>query len=204
MRKTALTLALILAMAAAGAAQIPTGGNVFFGYSYSRAEVFSSSPVAPALGFLQPASRLSNFNGWQASAEGKFFPFLGVEIDLSQRYASQSFTNVCLLPPGGPPCPAATQTVNSRVITGMLGPRVSVPIGRFTPFAHALFGGAHISDTKGALNSDTSFSTAIGGGIDYKLIKGVAWRFQGDALHTRFFGAGQNNLRLSTGLVLRF
>jgi len=52
--------------------------------------------------------------------------------------------------------------------------------------------------------SDTSFGTAIGGGLDYKLIKGVAWRFQGDALHTHLFGAGQNNLRLSTGLVLRF
>lgn len=204
MRTTPLTLPLILAMATAGAAQIPTAGNVFFGYSYSRSEVFSGRPAAPALGFLQPPSRSSNFNGWEASAEGKFLPFLGVEIDVSQRYASQSFTAVCLLPPGNPACGPATQTVNSRVFTGMIGPRVSVPIGRFTPFAHALFGGAHISDTKAASNSDTSFSTAIGGGIDYKLVKGVAWRFQGDALHTRFFGAGQNNLRLSTGLVLRF
>lgn len=203
MRKIALTLALFLAMTTAGTAQIPSG-SVFFGYSYSRSEVFSSSPLAPALGFLQPASRLSNFNGWEASAEGKFLPFLGIEIDVSQRYASQSFTAVCQLPPGGPPCPAATQTVNSQAFTGMLGPKVSVPIGRFTPFAHALFGGAHISDSKAASNSDTSFSTAIGGGIDYKLIKGVAWRFQGDALHTHFFDTGQNNLRLSTGLVLRF
>jgi opacity protein-like surface antigen len=94
--------------------------------------------------------------------------------------------------------------VNSKILTVAVGPRVSVSVGRFTPFAHALFGGAHINDSGAASNSDTSFATAIGGGLDYKFIKGVAWRFQGDALHTHFFGAGQNNLRLSTGLVLRF
>ncbi len=86
----------------------------------------------------------------------------------------------------------------------MLDPRVSVPIGKFTPFAHALFGGAHISDSNGASNSDTSFSTAIGGGIDYKLIKGLAWRIQSDEQHTKFFNNGQNNLRLATGIVVRF
>ena len=202
MRKTALALGFIVITTIAASAQIPTGGNIFFGYSYSRSEVFSSNPAAPAGGFLQPASRSANFNGWEGSLEGKFLPFLGIEVDVSQRYASQSFTVVCtVLPSGG--CPA-TQTVNSRVLTGMLGPRVSVPIGKFTPFAHALFGGAHISDSNGASNSDTSFSTAIGGGIDYKLIKGLAWRIQGDEQHTKFFNHGHNNLRLATGIVVRF
>jgi len=35
--------------------------------------------------------------------------------------------------------------------------------------------------------SDTSFATAIGGGVDYRLFRAVAWRFQGDYLQTRFF-----------------
>ena len=56
----------------------------------------------------------------------------------------------------------------------------------------------------GFSNSDTSLATAIGGGLDYKLIKGIAWRVQGDELHTRFFGGGQNNFRFSTGIVFRF
>ncbi len=48
--------------------------------------------------------------------------------------------------------------------------------------------------------SDTSFATALGGGLDYKIIRPVAWRFQGDYVQTRFFGTTQNNVRLSTGI----
>jgi hypothetical protein len=32
----------------------------------------------------------------------------------------------------------------------------------------------------------------------------MAWRVEGDYVHTRFFSAGQNNVRISTGIVLRF
>jgi hypothetical protein len=52
--------------------------------------------------------------------------------------------------------------------------------------------------------SDTNFTTAIGGGLDYRIIRPVAWRFQGDYVQTRFFSATQNNVRVSTGIVLRF
>ena len=70
-----------------------------------------------------------------------------------------------------------------------------------TPFAHALFGAAHVND--GGI-TDTSFATAIGGGIDYRLIHGIAWRVQGDEVHTRFFGGGQDHFRFSTGIDFRF
>jgi hypothetical protein len=53
----------------------------------------------------------------------------------------------------------------------MFGPRVSLPIGRYTPFAHALLGVAH--ENSGGGLSDTSFGDAIGGGLDYKIVK--AW-----------------------------
>ena len=46
--------------------------------------------------------------------------------------------------------------------------------------------------------------SAIGGGLDYKLIKGVAWRAQMDSIHTHFFGSAQNDLRFSTGILFRF
>jgi hypothetical protein len=78
-------------------------------------------------------------------------------------------------------------------------------VGKFTPFAHAMVGAGHQSDNGGGLsNSDTSLATAIGGGLDYKLIPAVAWRLQGDELHTRFFGSAQDHFRFSTGLVIRF
>jgi opacity protein-like surface antigen len=181
-----------LASAVAGHAQVPSG-NVFIGYSYLRGNAFSQDVL------LQPPSRTANFNGWEASLEGKFLPFIGIVADVSQSYGSQTFA-LC----GPAPACVPGQTINSRMLTGMVGPRVSASVSRFTPFAHAMFGGAHINDSHAASNSDTSFATAIGGGLDYKFIKGVAWRFQGDELHTHFFGAGQNNFRFSTGLVLRF
>jgi len=87
----------------------------------------------------------------------------------------------------------------------MFGPQVSVPIGKFSPFAHALLGAAHVSDTGDNIStSDTSLAYAIGGGLDYKLIKIIAWRLQGDELHTRFFGSTQDHFRFSTGVVFRF
>jgi hypothetical protein len=80
---------------------------------------------------------------------------------------------------------------------------VSVSVGKIRPFAEALFGAAHVSVNNGG-PSDTSFATALGGGIDYRIIRPIAWRFQGDYVQTRFFGATQNNVRFSTGIVLRF
>jgi opacity protein-like surface antigen len=191
LRTTAIAV-FLLGAALAASAQIP-GGNVYVGYSYTRADIFSQSLL------LQPPSHAANFNGWQASLEGKFLPFIGVVADVSQTYGSANFS---LCGPGVA-CSPGQVGVDSRLLTVMVGARASVSVSRFTPFAEALFGGAHASESRVSA-SDTSLATAIGGGLDYKLIKGVAWRFQGDALHTHLFGAGQNNLRLSTGLVLRF
>jgi opacity protein-like surface antigen len=84
----------------------------------------------------------------------------------------------------------------------IFGPRVGVSVGKMRPFAEALFGASHVN-TNGA-GSDTSFATAIGGGLDYKITKPLAWRVQADYLQTRFFGSTQNNVRISTGIVLRF
>jgi hypothetical protein len=83
----------------------------------------------------------------------------------------------------------------------LFGPRVSVPVGKLRPFGEFLAGVSHISvETL----SHTSFATALGGGLDYRLARVVAWRFQGDYVQTRFFSTRQSNVRLSTGIVLRF
>jgi opacity protein-like surface antigen len=68
-----------------------------------------------------------------------------------------------------------------------------------------MIGLAHIH-TGGTLPgpSNTSFASALGGGLDYRLIKPVALRVEGDYIHTSFFSTTQNNLRLSFGVVLRF
>ncbi len=78
-------------------------------------------------------------------------------------------------------------------------------VGKFTPFAHSLFGASHINESAlGFSGSDSAFAIAWGGGIDYGLIRGIGWRVQADMLQTRFFGKTQNIFRLSTGVVLHF
>jgi len=189
-----------LIFCAAAQAQIPTSGNAFFGYSFENAG--STTFDLSNLGRL-------NLNGWEASVEGKVLPWVGFVADVGGHYGSQSFVELTPVGGGGP----ITVNTDGTELTFLFGPRVSVPVGKFRPFAEALFGGAHIKTTPGSsqvivdnsvLASDTSFATAVGGGIDYKIIRPIAWRFQGDYVQTRFFGATQNNVRLSTGIVLRF
>jgi hypothetical protein len=184
MQKISGIVIALLLLGGAGFAQVPTSGNVFIGYSYNRAN-FAGSSI--------------NLNGWNGALEGKVLPFLGIVADISGQYGSGvSQHNV------------------------LFGPRVSASIGRIRPFAHVLVGVSHVSGggssqiafvggspvidpTHGVGgDSDTSFADAIGGGVDYKLIKLIAWRFQGDLLQTRFFSDTQNDFRFSTGVVVHF
>jgi hypothetical protein len=65
-----------------------------------------------------------------------------------------------------------------------------------------MFGVSHIN-TNG-FGSDTSFATAIGGGLDYRIFRLLAWRFEGDFIRSSLFHTTQHNARFTTGLVLRF
>lgn len=188
MRTIALMSLAVLALAGLAAAQVPTSGNVFFGYSYYNTD-------------LSTIDR-ANTNGWEASVEGKIIPWVGIVADFDSHYGSQNFP-ACAVPVGG--SGAICSGFNSSVTEHnfLFGPRVSVSVGKFRPFAEALFGGAHVN-VNNANTTDTSFATALGGGLDYKIIRPIAWRLQGDYVQTRFFGTTQNNIRLSTGLVLRF
>ena len=182
MRKVAIIVCSIFLLAGAASSQVPSG-NIFVGYSYYNADLSSLGR--------------SNLNGWNGSVEGKLLPWVGVVADVSGHYGSENVPRGCLTPG---PCPNIS--INIHEFDVLIGPRVSVSVGKIRPFAEALFGGGHIS-THGA-GSDTSFATALGGGIDYHLIPLVAWRLEGDYVQTRFFSTTQNNVRLSTGIVLRF
>lgn len=183
-RIKSILLALLL-FAAPAVAQIPTSGNAYFGYSYYNTNF---SGVGRA-----------NLNGWEGSVEGKIFHGVGIVADFSGQYGSQNFispSNACRI---GGPCPSG---YNIHFFDGMFGPRFSASFGKFRPFAEFEFGFGHAS-INGAV-SDTSFATAAGGGLDYRIIRPIAWRFQGDYVSTHLFGLYQNNIRLSTGIVWRF
>jgi opacity protein-like surface antigen len=175
-------------------AQVPTSGNVFIGYSYYNTNMAYNSSLAPNRGSL---------NGWQGTLEGKVMPALGIVADITGHYGSLNLGVICPVIPvgvgGGGGCTAFN--VSTHVYETMFGPRVGFPIGKFRPFAEAEVGVGHVSST---IHSDTSLATALGGGLDYKILRVLAWRVEGDYVHTSFFSTGQSNLRISTGIVLRF
>ena len=87
----------------------------------------------------------------------------------------------------------------------MFGPQVSVPIGKFSPFAHALLGTAHVSDTGDNTSaSDASLAYAIGGGARLQAHKRYRLAFARRRTAYRFFSSTQDHLRFSTGVVFRF
>jgi opacity protein-like surface antigen len=191
LHKIAAVAFSVLALNAVGNAQLPTSGSIFFGYSYSRGQVFSGASVASA-----------NMNGWEASAQGKFSPWLDGVADFDWHYGGHDFITC-----GTPPCVPAVSHVNGTRISLLFGPRVLRSMGRYTPFAEMLVGFAHQTDVGTNVstlsNSDTAFALAIGGGLDYKLVKGVAWRSNVEYLHLGLFG-GQNGLRISSGIAFHF
>jgi len=87
----------------------------------------------------------------------------------------------------------------------LFGPRLSFRIKRFRPFAEIIAGASHYhQSTLGVPLSYTAFAYAVGGGVDYRLMRLLEWRIQLDALQTRFTGSSQTDLRASTGIVVHF
>jgi hypothetical protein len=180
-------------------AQIP-GGSVSLGYSYLTSGSLSSGP-------LTTSRNLSNLNGFNVSGELKLLPWISGVAEYGVTFGTERITPGC---EAIIPCPGPFHG-DTHLHTFLFGPRASVSIGRFRPFAHVLLGGAHLSEnfsvpvSIGIFSSPgTTFTTAFGGGLDYKLIKGIAWRFQADDLRTSFSNTSQHNLRFTTGIVFRF
>jgi opacity protein-like surface antigen len=189
MSRIAVVVSAVVVLATAACAQVPSG-NVFVGYSYMSAD-------------LVPGNR-TNLNGWNASVEGKVLPFIGIVADFSGHYGSAPIApNPSCTGVVGGSCSGLNASTN--IHNFLFGPRVSVSVGKIRPFAQALFGASHVSDSEsGFSGSDTSFAYALGGGVDYRLIPLISWRMQADWLQSRFFSNTQNDVRISTGVVIHF
>lgn len=138
------------------------------------------------------------FNGWNAAAAYNFGKHVGVEGDFSGTYATI----------GG---------VSTHVYTYTGGPIVFAEAGKLRPFAHVLFGGAKLTGSQSGVSvSWDGYTTMVGGGVDAGFSKALAFRVvQFDWLYYHFGSktisgttlpsfSGSNNLRISTGVVLRF
>jgi hypothetical protein len=105
-----------------------------------------------------------------------------------------------------------TATPQGGFFTYLFGPRLNYrKFDYFVPFAEFLVGGFRADGNVTGASEQSSFALAAGGGVDIVFHRNFAWRFaQIDYLMTNASGpflnanARQNNLRLGTGLVLRW
>jgi hypothetical protein len=129
-----------------------------------------------------------NLDGFHISAAENLNSWVGGVLDFSTHFGTRAGVNV------------NTQSI-------MYGPRLSFrKIKIVTPSAHALFGAVRGSTGfDGISKPDIHFGLALGGEIDVKLNRRVAFRvIQADYLMTRFLNLRQDNIRVSTGFVIRF
>ena len=120
-----------------------------------------------------------NLNGWNAAVTGNFNKSFGITADFSGTYGS-----------------------GLNFYTYTFGPKLTANLPVVRPYVHALFGGAHASASFG---SGEGFTTMLGGGFDAGRGR-FAWRVaQFDWLLVHGSGGtSTKNVRVSTGLVLRF
>ena len=88
----------------------------------------------------------------------------------------------------------------------LFGPRANLRRDRFTPFAQVLLGGILTTSGIGQPGPLNQFALTAGGGVDFKLSEHLAVRpLQAEYFLTKVsdgLNNRQNNLRLSSGIVL--
>lgn len=184
-KRIALCLATLAFLSGVASAQETPKVEVFGGYAYQRTD-FS---VAGA-----------NSNGFDASVTANLNRWVGIVADFQYVTGSGKSSFFSL-----------NFKEDSDQFMYTFGPKVTFRNKtRVTPFAHALFGAAHRegNTTFGTTRfsfSDNAFAMALGGGVDVKLYRNLAWRVaQVDYRLTRFGGGAQDNVQISTGLVFQF
>jgi hypothetical protein len=186
MQKILLWLSMCLLMSMPLLAQDNPKVEVFGGYQYQS--------LGGSLGsFLG-----SPYNGWDAAVTYNLSKHFGVTGDFSGNYHSGS---------------GVWDGWHVHMYTYAGGPVYSFASGgKFKPFAHALFGGAHTtySDSNPsnltASTSNSGYTMMLGGGADYKLKKALGIRLaQVDWVYYHVSGTGYtSNVRISSGVVFHF
>lgn len=134
-----------------------------------------------------------NFHGWNSSVTGNVTKRFGIVADFSGHYGNELEGSIL---------------VKKDAYSFLFGPRFSARGKRLTPFVYALFGATRFHESatvsgQKLSDSDTGFSSALGGGLDVKVNDRVAIRaFQIDYFRPNFFGEAHNRGRLAFGVVL--
>jgi hypothetical protein len=130
-----------------------------------------------------------NLNGWTGTFIANVNSWFAVAADFDGHYGSHR---------------EELENVRVREHGFTFGPHFALKNhSRVTPFAFALFGGAHESVKTGEVTETaTAFAANFGGGLDVRINESLSARVvQVDAAYTRFDGAGKTSPRFSAGLV---
>ena len=149
------------------------------------------APATPRLQIFAGYSRLqfdsksfgfsdnTGLNGGTASAAYNLTPEFGVRAEIGIQTGS-----------------------DLRVRDWLIGPQVMYGKWNMLLFGHALFGKADTRVSTTVVEKETSRAIAFGGGVDYPVSERFSVRvIQFDYLQTHAFGADQNSLKFSTGVV---
>jgi hypothetical protein len=188
MQKLFIIAALTIALPVLAQAQEAPRYEFFGGYSYMRLEDTNTD------------GQDRDLNGYNMSgAVTVFKKYLSVKVDVSGHFGD-------LL---SAPAPIARTDQGQTLF--LAGPQITFRKNeRFQPFAHVLFGAVRRkleNDSVGLDLTDTGFALAVGGGVDVKtpLGKKVAVRlFQADYVRTKLDDTTFGNIRVSTGVIVRF
>lgn len=118
-------------------------------------------------------------SGWNGAANFYITRWVGATADFSGVYGS-----------------------GSHIYTYTFGPTFSMHKSGVSPFAHALFGGAHAATGP---FGDSGMAMFFGGGVDLGTRKFALRAVQFDWMPLRFNGiTDKNNYRVNTGIIYRF
>lgn len=165
------------------------------------AQEFPHYEVFTGYGYVRPSGGQANLNGWHASFAANMNEWLGVAVELSGQYGTQTLT---------------TTTSSGEITTETdadfhslgFGPRFTYRRNeRIVPFAHALFGLARgkWSGPPPVGGAETSFGAALGGGVDARLNNHFSIRLvQAEYVRTHFGPTPEHQFRLATGALFSF
>ena len=185
-------------------AEKPARVELFLGYSRFAA---ATSPTTGTAG-----NRMVGLNGGSAALALNLNRYLGLVGDFG------GYANNQLQLTGTGANQPRTVDANGTAYTYLFGPRLSYRNeSRFTPFVQVLAGGIHASPVTATncsgpsctpLPAQNAFAMTAGGGFDIRLVRHISLRpVQAEYMMTRFASiadgtkSGQNDLRLSSGLV---
>jgi hypothetical protein len=156
--------------------QVLNHGDFFLGYSHIGTT--HCEVVISGDGMpCDPLSALaSSLSGWNISFEKKYLRYFGAIADFSGQYGGLTQNDF------------------------LFGLRGGASAGRVHPFAQAMIGAVHAKE----VDTDTSFAEDLGVGVDFALTRRFGWRNQVDAIKTGATDFQRRNLRICSGLVVRF